>query len=49
MRFIWVVGSRPNFMKITPILGAIRRFNRSQNIRDIIPILVHIGQHTEMA
>ena len=39
MKIIHVVGARPNFMKIAPI---IRACNASENIEQI---LVHTGQH----
>ncbi len=37
---ILVVGARPNFMKIAPILGAIRRLQCPFH-----PRLVHTGRH----
>lgn len=48
MRIIIVVGARPNFMKVAPILRAIAAHNstagdRSQSVMQ--PILVHTGQH----
>jgi UDP-N-acetylglucosamine 2-epimerase (non-hydrolysing) len=40
IRIINVVGARPNFVKIAPIMEEMRRY------RDrIVPILVHTGQH----
>ena len=44
MKIILVAGARPNFMKIAPIMGAIKRYNQT---REPIfePILVHTGQH----
>ncbi|MBU1694027.1 MAG: UDP-N-acetylglucosamine 2-epimerase (non-hydrolyzing) [Verrucomicrobia bacterium] len=39
MKIINVVGARPNFVKIAPILEAYKAFPR------IIPLLVHTGQH----
>jgi len=39
MRILCVVGARPNFMKIAPIIHEIRRHP------DLTPILVHTGQH----
>ncbi len=39
MKIINVVGARPNFMKITPLMSAYR------NYPGIEPILVHTGQH----
>jgi UDP-N-acetylglucosamine 2-epimerase (non-hydrolysing) len=42
-----VVGARPNFMKIAPIVGAIARHNRNRSGDDatIRHLLVHTGQH----
>ena len=39
MKIILVVGARPNFMKISPILRTFR------DIPEIEPLLVHTGQH----
>lgn len=39
MKVINIVGARPNFMKIAPIMAAYREFP------SIEPILVHTGQH----
>ena len=39
MKIACIVGARPNFMKIAPILEAMKEYPRLQ------PILVHTGQH----
>ena len=39
MKFIHVVGARPNFMKIAPIMRVASRYD------DIEQVLVHTGQH----
>ncbi len=39
MRIACIVGARPNFMKIAPILRAIK------NHENLQPILIHTGQH----
>ncbi len=39
MKIINVVGARPNFMKIAPIMEAYKAYP------DITPLLVHTGQH----
>src|SRR5213593_4528780 len=39
MRIASVVGARPNFVKIAPLLREMRRH------RQITPVLVHTGQH----
>lgn len=43
LRIINVVGARPNFMKIAPVIDEMRRRGR------IEPILVHTGQHYDEA
>jgi len=49
MKIVLVAGARPNFMKIAPILRAIKDYNeKAQNkagARTLDPILVHTGQH----
>lgn len=42
MKIINVVGARPNFMKIAPLM---RQFRQSTKIR---PLLVHTGQHYDV-
>ena len=39
MRIINIVGARPNFMKVAPLMAAYRRYPA------IEPILIHTGQH----
>jgi UDP-N-acetylglucosamine 2-epimerase (non-hydrolysing) len=52
LRVILVAGARPNFMKIAPIISAIKKFNNSMNpIKPSNPInyiLVHTGQHYDV-
>jgi UDP-N-acetylglucosamine 2-epimerase (non-hydrolysing) len=46
MKIVLVVGARPNFMKIAPILKTIAHHNTARaGIGHIEPILVHTGQH----
>jgi len=40
-----VVGARPNFMKVAPIIGAIREHNEVNREPQINHMLVHTGQH----
>ena len=40
MKIIIVAGTRPNFMKVAPLLAALR-----QHPKDFTPHLVHTGQH----
>ncbi|HPQ35956.1 MAG TPA: UDP-N-acetylglucosamine 2-epimerase (non-hydrolyzing) [Tenuifilaceae bacterium] len=44
MKIISVVGARPNFMKISPFVHAINKFNETAK-QPIEHILVHTGQH----
>ena len=49
MKVLYVVGARPNFMKVAPILAAAGRFN-SRRGRDVLQgVLVHTGQHYDRA
>jgi UDP-N-acetylglucosamine 2-epimerase (non-hydrolysing) len=43
-KWILVAGARPNFMKVAPLIRAIKAYN-SANGANIIPFLVHTGQH----
>jgi UDP-N-acetylglucosamine 2-epimerase (non-hydrolysing) len=55
MKLLIVVGARPNFMKVAPIIAAIRRHNEGISAQAtnghpelaeaILPVLVHTGQH----
>ncbi|HEX8068904.1 MAG TPA: UDP-N-acetylglucosamine 2-epimerase (non-hydrolyzing) [Pyrinomonadaceae bacterium] len=40
LKVINVVGARPNFMKVAPIVAAMRR-----RAREFAPVVVHTGQH----
>ena len=40
IRITNVVGARPNFMKIAPLMRSYKKYNDS-----ITPVLVHTGQH----
>lgn len=42
-KWVLVVGARPNFMKIAPLIRAIHSHNRNGD--NISPFLVHTGQH----
>jgi UDP-N-acetylglucosamine 2-epimerase (non-hydrolysing) len=44
MKIILVSGARPNYMKIAPMVWAIRRFNQ-RSAGAIQSILIHTGQH----
>ncbi len=43
MKILNVVGARPNFIKIAPLIRAMKRFN------DVEPYLVHTGQHYDVS
>jgi len=47
MKVINVVGARPNFMKIAPIIRAIETYNNSYHLSPITihQLIVHTGQH----
>jgi UDP-N-acetylglucosamine 2-epimerase len=45
MKLLNVVGARPQFIKLGPILKAIEEHNQSGNECNIQEILVHTGQH----
>lgn len=46
MKIIHIVGARPNFMKIAPIMEAITNYNKKCSQGECIrQILVHTGQH----
>lgn len=45
MRLVNVVGARPQFIKLAPILRAIARHNQEHPDRPIQEVLVHTGQH----
>jgi len=45
MKLLDIVGARPQFIKVGPILMAIGKHNREHPDRAITEILVHTGQH----
>jgi len=47
MKIISVVGARPNFMKIAPLVAAIKKHN-SNSLVKIDHVLVHTGQHYDI-
>src|SRR6185369_6040255 len=44
LKIINVVGARPNFMKVAPIVEAMKRRER-----EFTPLVVHTGQHYDAA
>lgn len=49
VKIVHVVGARPNFMKIAPILAAIRQHNKEGGYPTFESLLVHTGQHYDQA
>jgi UDP-N-acetylglucosamine 2-epimerase (non-hydrolysing) len=45
MKILLVVGARPNFMKIAPIVDALEELNANANLPVLEYRLVHTGQH----
>jgi UDP-N-acetylglucosamine 2-epimerase (non-hydrolysing) len=45
IKILTVVGARPNFMKVAPIIRAITEANKKMAGRRIKHVLVHTGQH----
>jgi UDP-N-acetylglucosamine 2-epimerase (non-hydrolysing) len=48
MKILSVVGARPNFMKIAPLVASIQRYNRKNTEKILEHILVHTGQHYDV-
>ncbi len=49
MKLVQIVGARPQFIKVAPVLRSIKQHNRAQPDRAIQEILVHTGQHYDDA
>jgi len=47
-KIILVAGARPNFMKIAPVVRAIKNYNKSSVTKRINYQLVHTGQHYDV-
>ena len=45
MKFVDIVGARPQFIKLAPILRAVERHNRDHPDNRVHEVLVHTGQH----
>jgi len=45
MKIINIVGARPQFVKLAPILKAIEKHNAENPDNKITEVLVHTGQH----
>ena len=48
MKLLSVVGARPNFMKIAPLVAAIQKHNKARPDRHIEHLLLHTGQHYDI-
>jgi UDP-N-acetylglucosamine 2-epimerase (non-hydrolysing) len=49
IKILTVVGARPNFMKVAPIIRAVREHNERRTGPAIDHLLVHTGQHYDEA
>ncbi len=49
MKLLSVVGARPNFMKIAPLVAAVARHNAARPGAAVRHVLVHSGQHYDPA
>jgi len=45
MKIVNIVGARPQFIKLAPVLKAIQRYNEEHEDLPIHEVLVHTGQH----
>lgn len=45
MKIVNIVGARPQFIKLAPVLKAIQRYNEEHKNLPIHEVLVHTGQH----
>ena len=49
LKILTVVGARPNFMKVAPIIRAVHDHNKKRTDLQIDHLLVHTGQHYDQA
>ena len=50
MKIVYVVGARPNFMKVAPVITAVEHLAKtSSGKRNVRQLLVHTGQHYDHA
>lgn len=50
MKIIYVVGARPNFMKVAPVIEAVEHLSKTgSGNRNVHQLLVHTGQHYDHA
>ena len=45
LKIVDIVGARPQFIKLAPVLKAIENHNRQNDLPEIKEVLVHTGQH----
>ncbi len=45
MKVVNIVGARPQFIKLAPVLKAIGRHNKDNRAQNIQEVLIHTGQH----
>ena len=48
MKIVLVAGARPNFMKIAPIIRAVKKYNARHKTPKFKVCLVHTGQHYDL-
>jgi UDP-N-acetylglucosamine 2-epimerase (non-hydrolysing) len=48
-KLIHVIGARPNFMKVAPVMAAVQRHNERGEQPTLEQLLVHTGQHYDHA
>jgi UDP-N-acetylglucosamine 2-epimerase (non-hydrolysing) len=49
MKLVFVVGARPNFMKVAPILAEFEQRERRGQVTGVTRLVVHTGQHYDTA
>ncbi len=49
MKLACVIGARPNYMKVAPILKEIARRHAAGEAVDLQPLLIHTGQHYDVS
>ena len=45
MRLACIIGARPNYMKVAPILHVLEQRHARGDLQNLVPILIHTGQH----
>ncbi|MEO0095778.1 MAG: UDP-N-acetylglucosamine 2-epimerase (non-hydrolyzing) [candidate division WOR-3 bacterium] len=45
MKIAHIVGTRPEFIQVSPLIRAIKSYNKRQNKKNVISLLINTGQH----